>query len=173
MRCCRDEKPPFTAWSIVGEGAIGSPSAHMRSFQLSHVSRSVFPDQRFAVGPKFLCQSARRPSSSCALCRVPSAGPCGPLRKGAWGDIPAPSGHPSEDNTGRQRPRKLRRLERGPAAVVLAAACALSAAVVEEAHPDVFPDRMAPVETDGVSRLNLDDTVTAPAGHPQHVAGDL
>jgi hypothetical protein len=28
-------KPPLTAWSIVGDGSNGSPSAHIRSFQLS------------------------------------------------------------------------------------------------------------------------------------------
>src|SRR4051812_46728390 len=34
-------KPPFTHWSIVGDGSIGSPSYHMRSFQLSHNSLSA------------------------------------------------------------------------------------------------------------------------------------
>jgi hypothetical protein len=33
--------PPFTAWSIVGDGSIGSPSDHMRSFQLSQSSLSA------------------------------------------------------------------------------------------------------------------------------------
>jgi hypothetical protein len=34
-------KPPLTAWSMVGDGSIGSPSLHMRSFQLSQSSRKV------------------------------------------------------------------------------------------------------------------------------------
>jgi hypothetical protein len=34
-------KPPFTAWSMVGEGSIGSPSLHIRSFQLSQRSLSA------------------------------------------------------------------------------------------------------------------------------------
>jgi hypothetical protein len=33
--------PPFTAWSTVGDGSIGSPSLHMRSFQLSQSSLSA------------------------------------------------------------------------------------------------------------------------------------
>src|SRR3984957_18191639 len=34
-------KPPLIAWSMVGDGSIGSPSDHIRSFQLSHSSRSA------------------------------------------------------------------------------------------------------------------------------------
>src|SRR5205823_11433078 len=34
-------KPPFTAWSIVGDGSIGSPSDHMLSFQLSRSNLSA------------------------------------------------------------------------------------------------------------------------------------
>src|ERR1700693_4513830 len=34
-------KPPFTAWSMVGDGSIGSPSLHIRSFQLSQSSLSA------------------------------------------------------------------------------------------------------------------------------------
>src|SRR6202795_2544427 len=34
-------KPPFTAWSMVGDGSIGSPSLHIRSFQLSQRSLSA------------------------------------------------------------------------------------------------------------------------------------
>jgi hypothetical protein len=34
-------KPPFTAWSMVGDGSIGSPSDHIRSFQLSQRRRSA------------------------------------------------------------------------------------------------------------------------------------
>src|ERR1700761_5659909 len=34
-------KPPLTAWSMVGDGAIGSPSLHIRSFQLSQRSLSA------------------------------------------------------------------------------------------------------------------------------------
>src|ERR1700733_14936867 len=34
-------KPPLTAWSIVGDGSIGSPSLHIRSFQLSQSSLSA------------------------------------------------------------------------------------------------------------------------------------
>jgi hypothetical protein len=35
-------KPPFTAWSMVGDGSIGSPSLHIRSFELSHGSLSAY-----------------------------------------------------------------------------------------------------------------------------------
>src|ERR1700758_1880412 len=34
-------KTPFTAWSMVGDGSIGSPSDHIRSFQLSQSSLSA------------------------------------------------------------------------------------------------------------------------------------
>src|SRR3981189_2081591 len=34
-------KPPLIAWSIVGEGSIGSPSLHIRSFQLSQNNLSA------------------------------------------------------------------------------------------------------------------------------------
>src|SRR3569833_138368 len=34
-------KPSLTAWLMVGDGSIGSPSAHIRSFQLSHSNRSA------------------------------------------------------------------------------------------------------------------------------------
>jgi len=34
-------KPPLIAWSMVGEGSIGSPSLHIRSFQLSQSNLSA------------------------------------------------------------------------------------------------------------------------------------
>src|ERR1700732_3410007 len=34
-------KPPLIAWSIVGDGSIGSPSDHMRSFHDSQSSLSA------------------------------------------------------------------------------------------------------------------------------------
>src|SRR3984957_38529 len=34
-------KPPLIAWSMVGDGSIGSPSDHIRSFQLSQSNRSA------------------------------------------------------------------------------------------------------------------------------------
>jgi hypothetical protein len=34
-------KPPLMAWSMVGDGSIGSPSDHIRSFQLSQSSGSA------------------------------------------------------------------------------------------------------------------------------------
>src|ERR1700758_4753624 len=33
--------PPLTAWSMVGEGSLGSPSLHIRSFQLPHNNLSA------------------------------------------------------------------------------------------------------------------------------------
>ena len=39
------------AWSIVGDGSIGPPSAHIRSFQLSQSSRSACSDQGLALSP--------------------------------------------------------------------------------------------------------------------------
>src|SRR6202000_2389330 len=38
---CSQAKPPLTAWSMVGDGSIGSPSAHTRSFQDSQNSLSA------------------------------------------------------------------------------------------------------------------------------------
>src|ERR1700726_1664053 len=35
-------KPPLTAWSMVDDGSIGSPSLHIRSFQLSQSSLSAY-----------------------------------------------------------------------------------------------------------------------------------
>jgi hypothetical protein len=37
-RISSQAKPPLMAWSMVGDGSIGSPSDHIRSFQLSHSS---------------------------------------------------------------------------------------------------------------------------------------
>jgi hypothetical protein len=41
QRISSQGKPPLTAWSIVGDGSIGSPSLHIRSFQLSQSNRSA------------------------------------------------------------------------------------------------------------------------------------
>jgi hypothetical protein len=41
QRISNQAKPPLTAWSMVGDGSIGSPSLHIRSFQLSHISLSA------------------------------------------------------------------------------------------------------------------------------------
>ena len=41
-------KPPLTAWSIVGDGSIGSPSDHIRSFQLSQSNLSACLISAFA-----------------------------------------------------------------------------------------------------------------------------
>lgn len=48
-------KPPLIAWSIVGEGETGPPSANIRSFQLSLIRALAdevvrLPDQRLARG---------------------------------------------------------------------------------------------------------------------------
>ena len=40
-RISSQEKPPLIAWSMVGDGSIGSPSDHIRSFQLSQSSLSA------------------------------------------------------------------------------------------------------------------------------------
>jgi hypothetical protein len=40
-RIASQENPPLMAWSMVGDGSIGLPSLHIRSFQLSHSSRSA------------------------------------------------------------------------------------------------------------------------------------
>jgi hypothetical protein len=40
-RISSHEKPLLIAWSIVGDGSIGSPSDHILSFQLSQSSRSA------------------------------------------------------------------------------------------------------------------------------------
>jgi hypothetical protein len=69
--------------------------------------------------------------------------------------------------------RGLRRLKRGPAAIVLSAAGPFLASVVEEAHTHVFPNCMGTVQTNRVSGLDLDDTVTTAARHPEHVTRDL
>jgi hypothetical protein len=50
---------------------------------------------------------------------------------------------------------------------------ALLARVVEQTLSDILPDRLRPVETNGVSLLNLDDAGATPAGHPQQAALDF
>jgi hypothetical protein len=87
------------ARSMVGDGSIGSPSLHIRSFQLSQKSLSA-------------CWTSASPfvriSADCAA-RMPAIAhafpssfvrACGRRPKGAWGDASAPSGHPTADQIG-------------------------------------------------------------------------
>lgn len=83
-------KPALMAWSIVGEGSIGSPSDHIRSFQLSHSNLSACCSMISALA---------RISVDCAVRMLAIARDlpssflraCGRLRKGASGDTSAPS----------------------------------------------------------------------------------
>jgi hypothetical protein len=100
-RISSQANPPLMAWSVVGDGSIGSPSDHIRSFQLSQSSRSACCSMVSALARPTARRGCR---SSRALCRAPCSGPCGRLRRGAWGGASAPSGHP-----------KIRRHVRAPA----------------------------------------------------------
>jgi hypothetical protein len=88
------------ARSMVGDGSIGSPSLHIRSFQLS---------QRSLSARRIIATPFARISADCAA-RMPAIArdafpsslsePCGRRPKGAWGDASAPSGHPTADQIG-------------------------------------------------------------------------
>jgi hypothetical protein len=47
------------------------------------------------------------------------------------------------------------------------------AGVVEQALPNVLPDRIRAVQSDRICLLNFDSSPAAAAGHPQHVMVDL
>jgi hypothetical protein len=71
-------KPPLTAWSIVGDGSIGSPSLHIRSFQLSQSSLSACCSMVSALArisadwvARMLVIARALPSSFCSALRSP------------------------------------------------------------------------------------------------------
>ncbi|MDR6660823.1 hypothetical protein J2W51_003393 [Tardiphaga robiniae] len=72
-----------------------------------------------------------------------------------------------------QNQKTLRRLKGRPAAIFLKASCAFSAAVVEQLHADVFPDRMGSVETHSIDGSDFNDPITATAGYSQDVPGNF
>jgi len=57
-----------------------------------------------------------------------------------------------------------------PASILLVAACAIAAGLVEQALPDILPDSMRPIKSDGIRLLNFDDARAADAFDAQHMA---
>jgi hypothetical protein len=52
-------------------------------------------------------------------------------------------------------------------------ACAIGAGLVEQSLPDIFPDGMRPVKSDGIRFLQFDNAKTADAFDAEHVARDF
>ena len=127
-------KPPLMAWSMVGDGSIGSPSLHIRSFQLSQRSLSACwiiasPLARTSTDcvARTLAIARALPSSLVRALRSP------PDKGLGWyfGAIRTSKSYQTTD-------RRL--LERGPAAVLFVAAGPLPAGVVQQPLADVFPE---------------------------------
>jgi hypothetical protein len=49
-------------------------------------------------------------------------------------------------------------------------ACAVAASLVEQSLPDIFPDGMRPIKSDGIRLLNFDNAKAADAFDAQHMA---
>ena len=58
----------------------------------------------------------------------------------------------------------------GPASILLVAARAVGASLVEQPLPHILPDGVRPIEADSVSLLNFDNSGASPAFNAQHVA---
>jgi len=86
-------KPPLMAWSMVGDGSIGSPSDHIRSFQLSQSSLSACCSMASALVRIWTDCAARMLVIARAL-PSPLFKALRRLRRGAWGGASVPSGRP-------------------------------------------------------------------------------
>ena len=158
------------AWSIVGDGSIGSPSAHIRSFQLSQSSLSACPDKRLALGPRlgrlrgedvghrprlaeFLVQSLAVASGEgrrVVLRRHPDIHDSGRATGGA-GDY---------SNEGQQPSSSWRPVR-------------CLAGIVQQPLSDILPDRLCAVKPNGIGLLDFDDPAAAGAGDPQNMLGNF
>ena len=58
----------------------------------------------------------------------------------------------------------------GPASILLVAARAVGASLVEQPLPRILPDSVRPIEADSISLLNFDNSGASPAFNAQYVA---
>src|SRR6267378_3518511 len=135
-------KPPLTAWSIVGDGSIGSPSDHIRSFQLSQSRLSACwigtsPLARISTDceARMLAIARALPSSFARALRSP------PDRGVGWyfGAIRTSKRREIGSAIG----LRLGRLETWPAPVFFVPPGALLARVFEQPLRDLLPDGVA------------------------------
>src|SRR3984893_5422856 len=162
-------KPPLIAWSIVGEGSIGSPSLHIRSFQLSQSSLSAC-----WIRPAPLA----RISADCAA-RMPVIARDFPNSFVRAFRSPPDSGVGwcfGAIRTSKRRPSsgcRLGHVKSWPAPVFLVSSGALLAGGVEQSLRDVLPDRVAAIQSDCIGGLDFHGPLAATAGDAQHVALNL
>jgi hypothetical protein len=161
-------KPPFTAWSMVGDGSIGSPSDQMRSFQLSQISFSGLLDQRFALCPHpggLRGQDVGRRTRLAELSSLFRALRSPPDRGVGryFGAIR------TSREIGSASPGELC-LEIRPTPVVLMAASPLLTGIVQEPLCDIVPDPVAAIQSDCIGGLNFHGPLAPLAGDAQHVA---
>jgi hypothetical protein len=57
-----------------------------------------------------------------------------------------------------------------PASIFLVPACAIGAGLVKQSQPDIFPERLLPIEPDRVDLLNFHDPSAVRAFDAQHMA---
>jgi hypothetical protein len=158
-------KPPLIAWSIVGEGSIGSPSLHIRSFQLSQSNLSACwisaaPLARISADCAVRMPVIARafPNSFVSAFRCPpdsGVGWCfGAIRTSSAAKLGCRLGH----------------VESRPAPVFFVSSSALLAGVVEQSLRDVLPDRVAAIQSDCIGGLDFHGPLAATAGDTQDVA---
>ena len=158
------------AWSIVGDGSIGSPSAHIRSFQLSQSSLSACrirasPLARVSAdcAARMLVIARALPSSLCSALRSPperGVGWCfGAIRTSGFRQRHRRS--PATTRT-RASSRLLRDDRSGCWQVSSNRRC-----------PTSFQTAVWTVEANGVGLLDFDGPAAAGAGHPQNMLGNF
>src|ERR1700710_1718364 len=151
---------------MVGEGSIGSPSLHIRSFQLSQSNLSAC---WISAAP------LARISADCAA-RMPVI-----ARPFPNSFVRAFRSRPDSGvgwcfgviRTSKRRPNagcRLGHVKSRPAPVFFVSSGALLAGVVEQPLRDVLPDRVAAIQSDCIGGLDFDGPRTATAGNAQHVA---
>src|SRR5438876_1261010 len=151
---------------MVGEGSIGSPSLHIRSFQLSQSNLSAC---WISAAP------LARISADCAA-RMPVIARAFPNSFVRAFRSPPDSGVGwcfGAILTSKRRPNsgcRLGHVKSRPAPVFFVSSGALLAGVVEQSLRDVLPDRVAAIQSDCVGGPDFHGPLAAAAGDPQHVA---
>ena len=151
---------------MVGDGSIGSPSLHIRSFQLSQSNLSAC---WISAAP------LARISADCAA-RMPVIARAFPNSFVRAFRSPPDSGVGwcfGAIRTSKRRPNsgcRLGHVKSRPAPVFFVSSGALLAGVVEQSLRHVLPDRVAAIQSDCIGGLDFDGPLAAAAGDAQHVA---
>ncbi len=160
----------MTAWSTVGDGSIGSPSAHIRSFQLSQSSLSACrsmasPLARVSAdcAARMLVIARALPSSLFEGLAVASGEGRGVVfrRHPDIQDLDSEPARAGDYSNEGQQPSSSWRPVRW------------RAGIVQQALADVLPDRVRTVEADGIGLLDFDGPAAAAAADPQYMLGNF